>query len=82
MLQPVEQAKKAKKKHCILKNAHCRETMPTQGKKGGKNGDVYGENTTITGRKKVNYIVILTAYYDFLLSFQVILQRILHLHLM
>lgn len=52
MLQPVEQAKKAKKKHCILKNAHCRETMPTQGKKGGKNGDVYGENITITGRKK------------------------------
>lgn len=34
------------------------------------------------GEKKVNYIVILTAYYDFLLSFQVILQRTLHLHLM
>lgn len=33
MLQPVEQAKKVKKKHCILKKAHCRDTMATQGKK-------------------------------------------------
>lgn len=33
-------------------------------------------------KKKGNYTVILTAYYYFLLSFQVILQHILHLHLM